>query len=393
MLIRLLQPLAFSEIGRKTNNEDAIFPPVNQLTPHTRCFVLCDGMGGHERGEVAAEIVSSTLQPSLRASRTEPDIITKRRFTDALRETYSALDAMPVTSRENVPGTTMTCLYIASNGVLVAHIGDSRIYQVRPGVGILHKTWDHSLVNQLVKVGELTEEEAKTFPKRNVITRAMQPGLQNPYPADIDILTDIRGGDYFFMCSDGILENLDDEKLYEILSSKTTDEEKMEAIRAICAGNTRDNYTCILVPVASIQGNPLPTPDMSSKNDKSTLKKSAGASKGWRNFFIAFAITVFIIALLFFLFRNSGNPEAENNASMAPAPIQETTSTSSEDIRSSTVSTSDGEPGNIVSAEDLEEILEEQNAPVDEAEIQSISIEENSSPSEPTPISSPENEQ
>lgn len=264
MQFKLDKPLAFTEIGQKTNNEDRISPDVERLTPNIRCFVLCDGMGGHEQGEVAAEIVATTLRPALLDSRTDPDIITRQRFNAALSKAYDALDEKMTFTTELRPGTTMTCLYMAANGVLAAHIGDSRIYQVRPGKGVVFRTSDHSLVNELVKIGELTEEEAKTFSRRNVITRAMQPKLDIRYKADIELLTDVQAGDYFFMCSDGVLENIDDETLVDILSAGGRDENKFNTIREKCLGKTRDNYTCILIPVVSVSGEPLPTPEPKS---------------------------------------------------------------------------------------------------------------------------------
>lgn len=259
MKFTLQTPTAFQEIGKKPNQEDNICPSATELQISDRCFVLCDGMGGHEHGEVASKIVSTTLQPTLVESAGKPDIMTVERFNAALKHTYAELDKMPVDTGKR-PGTTMTCLYLAENGAFVAHIGDSRVYQVRPGVGIQFKTWDHSLVNQLVKAGELTPEEAKTYPRRNVITRAMQPGLETPYKADTKILTDIKPGDVFFMCTDGILENVTDEKLLQFCSSAKNGEEILNAVYDECYDKTRDNFSCIVVVIKDIEGEPLPTP-------------------------------------------------------------------------------------------------------------------------------------
>lgn len=256
MIIKIGQPLAFSEIGRKDQQEDRIYPTIEQLGKDDRSFVLCDGMGGHEKGEVAAAIVSETLYKSLTANPPERDVADKAWFDRSLNAAYDALDKMECGS-ERKPGTTMTCVYLAANGALCAHIGDSRIYVVRPGKGIIYRSEDHSLVNQLVKIGEITPEEAAHHPRRNVILRAMQPGLgASRYAADVVLVNDVKAGDYFFMCCDGILEQLSDEKLCEIISADTTPDEKLAAIYDICFGKTRDNFTCILVPVAEVEGAP-----------------------------------------------------------------------------------------------------------------------------------------
>ena len=256
MIIKIGQPLAFSEIGRKDQQEDRIYPTIEQLGKDDRCFVLCDGMGGHEKGEVAAAIVSETLYKSLTANPPARDVADKQWFDRSLNAAYDALDKMECGS-ERKPGTTMTCVYLAANGALCAHIGDSRIYVVRPGKGIIYRSEDHSLVNQLVKIGEITPEEAAHHPRRNVILRAMQPGLgKERYAADVVLVNDVKAGDYFFLCCDGILEQLSDEKLCEIISADTTPDEKLAAIYDICFGKTRDNFTCILVPVAEVEGAP-----------------------------------------------------------------------------------------------------------------------------------------
>lgn len=256
MIIKIGQPLAFSEIGRKDQQEDRIYPTIEQLGKDDRCFVLCDGMGGHEKGEVAAAIVSETLYKSLNANPPARDVADKQWFDRSLNAAYDALDKMECGS-ERKPGTTMTCVYLAANGALCAHIGDSRIYVVRPGKGIIYRSEDHSLVNQLVKIGEITPEEAAHHPRRNVILRAMQPGLgKERYAADVVLVNDVKAGDYFFLCCDGILEQLSDEKLCEIISADTTPDEKLAAIYDICFGKTRDNFTCILVPVAEVEGAP-----------------------------------------------------------------------------------------------------------------------------------------
>ncbi len=252
MTIKIGLPIAFSEQGKKDNQEDRIFPTIDQLATYQKCFVLCDGMGGHEKGEVAASIVSETLYNALITTVPAKNIVTKEWLEKALNRAYDALDKMAY-HPEQRPGTTMTCVYMGDNGLMCAHIGDSRIYVVRPGKGIIFRTEDHSLVNQLIRAGELTEEEARNHPRRNVITRAMQPGLEKRYAADFKILQDIEAGDYIFMCCDGILERLTDEKLVEILSLDIPVEQKLKDIYDTCYGETRDNYTCILIPINEVE--------------------------------------------------------------------------------------------------------------------------------------------
>lgn len=260
MEITIRQPLTFSEIGRKDNQEDNVYPSGKDLTKNNRFFVLCDGMGGHDNGELASDTVCHALGNYFETNVPNDGIITVDYFKEALAYAYDELDKQDNGAVKKM-GTTMTCLYLHKKGYLVAHIGDSRIYHLRPAntdlangrLGIIYQSSDHSLVNDLLKAGELTEEEAISFPQKNIITRAMQPNLERRYKADVFSFSDIQSGDYFFLCSDGVLEQLTNERLCDILSdNSTTDEEKLEAIRQVCYDKTKDNYTCYLIPIDKV---------------------------------------------------------------------------------------------------------------------------------------------
>ena len=254
-MITLNQPYSFTGIGRKNNQEDYLAPA--EMTDASRVFVLCDGMGGHERGEVASSTVANSLCSTLSAASARGSV-TREIFESALTAAYDALELVESADSERKPGTTLACLAINNNSVLAAHIGDSRIYQIRPSkvepqnptAGIIYRSEDHSLVNDLVKAGQITAEQARTHPRRNVITRAMQPRLERRFPATIRTSANVKTGDYFFLCSDGVLEQLTDETLCNILASPSlTDSEKMDAIKAECNRGTRDNFTACLVPI------------------------------------------------------------------------------------------------------------------------------------------------
>lgn len=260
MEITIRQPLTFSEIGRKDNQEDNVYPSGKNLTIDNRFFVLCDGMGGHDNGELASDTVCHALGNYFETNVPNDGIITVDYFKEALAYAYDELDKQDNGAVKKM-GTTMTCLYLHKKGYLVAHIGDSRIYHVRPSntdlangrLGIIYQSSDHSLLNDLLKAGELTEEEAINFPQKNIITRAMQPNLERRYKADVFSFSDIQSGDYFFLCSDGVLEQLTNERLCDILSdNSTTDEEKLEAIRQVCYDKTKDNFTCYIIPIDKV---------------------------------------------------------------------------------------------------------------------------------------------
>lgn len=249
-IMRLGMPHALIEMGGRSNQEDSIFPAKGDANTSTRLFLVCDGMGGHENGDVASNIVCSTFGSNL--ANIDHDAFTIEMFNNTLAAAYDALDREDSNpeSRHKM-GTTLAMLHLNNSEALVAHMGDSRVYHVRPSAErpILYQTCDHSLVNELVRAEVITAEEAVTYPRRNVITRAIQPCLDTRYSADIHTINDVKAGDYFFICSDGVHESLSNKALVDILRRNTSDADKMEAIKVLCDVLSSDNFSAYLVPV------------------------------------------------------------------------------------------------------------------------------------------------
>ena len=250
------------EIGQRQNQEDSLYPALGQSTNNDRLFILCDGMGGHEKGEVASATVCEVMSKTILSMWKPSEPLTDEIFEKALATAYDALDVKD-NGEERKMGTTMTFVCLHSEGATVAHIGDSRVYQLRPAkdgnsAKIVFRTQDHSLVNDLVKIGEITEEEAKHHPQKNVITRAMQPCQEHRAKADIAHLTDIQPGDYFYMCSDGMLEEATDENILNIITKPdATNEQKIEILRGATDEN-KDNHTAHLIYIYKVEGTVVP---------------------------------------------------------------------------------------------------------------------------------------
>lgn len=259
MIIEIRKPLCFSEIGKKENQEDYLWPQPESVSTEQRVFLMCDGVGGQDSGEVASQTAATALGTYLTSHPSENGVVTKAMFEEALAYAYDELDKVDTGAVKKM-GTTMTCLVLHRGGALVAHIGDSRIYHIRPSLadengrsGIIYQSADHSLVNDLLRAGEITEEEALTFPHKNVITRAMQPHLERRYKADIYNIEDVQAGDFFFLCCDGVLEQLTNDMLGAILSDSSLDDEGvLRIIKEVCDDKTRDNYTCWLIPIDKV---------------------------------------------------------------------------------------------------------------------------------------------
>lgn len=244
MKISLYPPLSIHEIGQRPNQEDSIIQWNNRL------FVLCDGMGGHEKGEVASQTVCQSLVTWFEQNVNPDDLFTDDQLREALEYAYQQLDKYTDGNPKQM-GTTLTLLYIYKQGLTAAHMGDSRIYHIRPDVGVLYQSRDHSLVFDLFQAGEITYEEMATFPQKNIVTRAITPGEDNRMRLDIIHITDIQPDDYFYMCSDGMLEQMDNDQLVDLLSSQLTNEEKRIKLIELTKGN-QDNHSAWIIHIKDV---------------------------------------------------------------------------------------------------------------------------------------------
>lgn len=249
MRIEIFQPKYIYELGQRANQEDALWP--QQTTTDDRLFIVCDGMGGHEKGEVASQTVSQAIGLWFREHVTPNEPFTDDQLREAIAYAYNELDKKDDDNAKKM-GTTLTLLYIHAQGVTAAHIGDSRIYHIRPQEGtVLYQSRDHSLVFDLFQAGEITYEEMATYPQKNIITRAMQPGEENRTRPEIIHITDIQPGDYFYLCSDGMLEQMSNDELVSILTSTTSDDVKRQQLIAATTENS-DNHTAWLIHIKDV---------------------------------------------------------------------------------------------------------------------------------------------
>jgi len=251
MNITLQKPFSISEIGKRFNNEDSIYPSNELVGINNRLFLVCDGVGGSNKGEVASSIACDSIQTYFRTyldmdQGFDPQFIEKSiRYTEIQFDEY-------VKKNPSAKGmaTTLCLIYFAKEGVYLTHAGDSRIYQFRNGE-MIFKTEDHSLVNSMVKTGRISPESAGNHPQKNVIYRAIQ-GSHSPVEIDITKITDVLPDDEFLMCTDGVTEVWSDEELCKVFSKKISSEEKINTIKEFCRQNARDNYSAYLIPIQEV---------------------------------------------------------------------------------------------------------------------------------------------
>lgn len=284
MKFSLYQPLAIHELGQRANQEDNIYPQLGRATAADRLFIVCDGMGGHERGEVASSIVCQAIPQYFQQAGISPDKgLSDDDLRNAIEYAFLQLDRADDGAIKKM-GTTLTLLYMHRAGVTCAHIGDSRIYHIRsissPKIGkawrglnggLLFQSRDHSLVYDLYQAGEIAYEEMRTSTQKNIITRAMQPGEDNRVRADIVHITNVQPGDYFYLCTDGMLEEMENDELVNILSSNQTDEAKRQHLIE-ATKNNHDNHSAYIIHVKEVM---LEVDDENNLDDEGTSRFNA----------------------------------------------------------------------------------------------------------------------
>ena len=225
---------------QRRDNEDASFarPPV---------FVVADGMGGAQAGEVASRIAVEAFEQGLPSSGS-PEERLRTRAEEANRRIHE----LSTTEHERAGmGTTLTAAYLDDSNLSIAHVGDSRAYLFRNG-SLKRLTQDHSLVDELVRRGKLTEQQAAEHPQRSIITRALGP---EPTVV-VDTWTyPVRAGDVLLLCSDGLTSMVSEDRVAKILGSATTLEEAAAQLidEANNAGG-RDNITVVLSRIEDVGG-------------------------------------------------------------------------------------------------------------------------------------------
>jgi protein phosphatase len=241
-MLRIADQWHGSDLGlQRQGNEDNYFV-------RAPLFVVADGMGGAQSGEVASEMAVEAFGAGI------PDGDSPAEGLVHIIETANQRiheRSRSETQRAGM-GTTVTAAYVGENSVTVAHVGDSRCYRVRDGE-LERLTDDHSLVGDLVRLGKLTEEQAETHPQRSVITRALGP--------EPSVMVDVeeygaRGGDLFLVCSDGLTSMVREDKLKPLLIEHTGTLEELGRglIAAANAAGGRDNITVILFTLDEVDG-------------------------------------------------------------------------------------------------------------------------------------------
>ncbi len=226
-----------SDPGRvRRRNEDSfvVAPPL---------FVVADGMGGAQAGEIASRLAVTAFREYHAADRLEPEARLRAIVQEANRRIHSRASSDP---RASGMGTTVTAVLTTGSRAAIAHVGDSRAYRLRDGT-LEQLTEDHSLVADLVRSGRLTREEAEIHPQRSVITRAL--GTDAAVRVD-SFSVDLRAGDVFLICSDGLTTMVGDEEVVRTLAAASgVAAAARSLVQAANEAGGEDNVTVVLFAV------------------------------------------------------------------------------------------------------------------------------------------------
>ena len=237
-----------SDVGRvRELNEDNWY--WESVDDDTVLYAVADGMGGHDRGEVASQIAVDTFFSAAKeglGTLTDHEVSTLREMLRGAVQTANRAVVTAGEENDSNMGTTLTCGLLHKQDAVLANVGDSRAYLLRDGkLRVISQ--DHSLVAYLVQLGELTAEEARTHPSGNILVRSI--GSMPEVEVDVYHVA-VQAGDRLMLCSDGLWGELPDADILDIMTAKSAPQDACQALvdRANEAGG-RDNTTLVIVDV------------------------------------------------------------------------------------------------------------------------------------------------
>ena len=238
-MLRVVEQHSLTDVGRQRNaNEDDLFAAAD-----AGLFAVADGMGGARAGEVAAKAAVEQL-----AALGQKEQVGERALATVVEEANRRIHELSQ-SDESLAGmgTTMTAVSVGDGEVAIAHVGDSRAYRLRDDE-FERLTHDHSLVDEMVRAGRLTPEEAEVHPQRSIITRALGPEPQ----VEVERMTyPARSGDVYLICSDGLTTMVPEDDVAAVLRRRSSLRQAAEElVQAANQAGGRDNITVVIFRVA-----------------------------------------------------------------------------------------------------------------------------------------------
>ena len=348
-----MKSVSFTHPGQRQYQEDYFYDNI----AGQGLYILCDGVGGAAKGAEASQLVTRTICEMVEDKGVLPigKAVVHQLITAASTALKKKVEEMP---GADGMGTTLTMVFFHEAGATLAHIGDSRIYYIKPESGKYWRTKDHSQVQELFDAGILKSEAAMaTHPMNNRITRALQGKIEEgnlgekKVTAEVINIDNLEEGDLFFMCSDGVLEAYLLDSFIDILTNSELElEERLAKIKLTCAEKSKDNNTAILIEVEetemvtsgtnddlswrqiSMAGTDISNTLKPSRKTKAEIKndqsesvanfKESDTPPSKRNIFILVALLTLGILGFFFLYGKKEKNKPSNGIDSVDVPVE-----------------------------------------------------------------------
>ena len=238
-----MKAYGMTDIGKKrVVNQDNIYVSTGPVGNLPNLFVVADGMGGHKAGDYASRYATDAVVESISAN-SETDI--KKIITKAVEDAKSLVFKKSAENEDfRGMGTTLVIAAISGNELTVANVGDSRLYLIE-GSSIKQLTQDHSLVAEMVRMGQIDEQEARRRPDKNIITRAI--GISEVIHADF-FKSKVKSKEFVLLCSDGLSNMLEDsEMLSAVTGSEPLEKKTSMLIDLANQKGGKDNISVIII--------------------------------------------------------------------------------------------------------------------------------------------------
>lgn len=239
---KVMKTFSITDVGQKRNmNQDYVYTSENPVGNLPNLFVVADGMGGHNAGDFASKYTVKQLVKLIESSQETNPVKIMRQSIELAN--MQLLQKANENSELMGMGTTLVAATIVKEYIYIANIGDSRLYIINSGIRQITK--DHSLVEEMIRLGEIDREDAKNHPDKNIITRAI--GAAEEVSVDFFEMK-LEKDDTVLMCSDGLTNMIDDDEICQIIKNQKTPEQKAQKLVETANNNGgKDNIAVIII--------------------------------------------------------------------------------------------------------------------------------------------------
>jgi protein phosphatase len=296
---------AKSDIGRvRAVNEDYFLS--EKIAANEFLFIVADGMGGHQAGDVASKLASDTFLETYRGLREKGSAI-RSAMELAVRKANAVVFKKAASDAEKWGmGTTFSAVVVAAMKAHIAHVGDSRVYLVRNN-RIRRLTTDHSFVEKLVEEGRISADEARDHPQRNILYMSL--GARANFTPEMQHNVALENGDALVMCSDGLNNMVEDDTLMKTVIGGYPEEAADSLVKLANARGGADNITVQIIRVGTLETLEKTKPVRLSRSKRQLIK------------IVSLLIMLTILAALWLIFfASERDSKGMNNGLAAPAP-------------------------------------------------------------------------